>query len=573
MEGKDWRSFYLSKPWLKFYPEGVPAEVEIPQKSIIEAFDESIEKWGKGRVSTIFYGRKITYGELKDQSDRFATALWELGVRKGDRIALYLVNCPQFVIALLGALRIGATVVPISPVYVSPEVRYQIEDSGSSTIVCLDLLYDKVERANVHLKNIILTSVSEYLPTFKKMLGKSVLRGVYQKMALPSPKIYEREGIYRFQDLIKKYEPRPPKVDINPQEDIAVLPYTGGTTGNPKGVMITHHYVMASRAQIAAFENHKKEGQETLIAYMPFYHIAGLGETIMASLIYGYTMVIFSTPDLDAIINAVEDYGATYFVGSPALYEALRDFEKTDRVDWKRLKSIDSGADVLLEDTAMGWQRRTGTVIIDHWGMTEFTAAMANPRHRPKLGSIGVPVPNVKAAVVHPDSTEFLPPGEIGELIVTGAHMMKGYWNRPEETREVFVEIDGERWLKTGDLVKMDDEGYFYFYDRKKDMIKYKGYSVFAREIEEVLTSHPKIKDAAVIGVPNPKVGQDIKAVIVLESEARGRVSEEEILKYCEERLAHYKVPKIIEFRGEIPKTDVGKVSRRELREEAEEEL
>jgi len=268
-------------------------------------------------------------------------------------------------------------------------------------------------------------------------------------------------------------------------------------------------------------------------------------------------------------LNAIESYKATIFYSVPSLYEYLRDYHRTDRVNWKRIKVLVSGADALLEDTATGWEKRTGAKIHEGWGMTETTSVgMVSPYGRPKYGSFGVPLTNTIGAILDPESTKFFPVGEIGELAIKGPEVVKGYWKNPDETEEMFVEIDGERWVRTGDLARMDEEGYFYFYDRKRDMIKYKGLAVFAREVEEVLASHPQVKEAGVIGVPDPEVGERVKAIVVLETEARGKVSEEEIMKYCAERIAHYKCPKIVEFRGEVPKTDVGKVSRRELREE-----
>ena len=293
---------------------------------------------------------------------------------------------------------------------------------------------------------------------------------------------------------------------------------------------------------------------------------------MVTNLIQGATLVLFTTPDIDDILSAMERYQASGFFGVPTLFEYLKEYEKTDRVNWKRLKLIGCGADTLHKSTIKGWETRTGTKILEGHGMTETTSLNhASPYQRPKTGSFGVPIPNVKAAIVSHDSTEFLPLGEVGELILNGPNIMQGYWNRPKETEESIIEIDGEKWLRTGDLVSMDEEGYFHFFDRKRDLIKFKGYSVFARHVEEVLYQHPKIKAAGVVGVPDPKVGNFIKAYVVLESEARGKISEEEITNFCRENLAHYKVPKIIEFRGELPKTDVGKVSRRELREEAEE--
>jgi len=562
---------YMERPWLKFYREEVPPDVDIPEKSVVETFDEATDRW-KDKTALVFYGRKIGYRELRDQVDRFATALSDLGVKKGDRVALLLLNSPQFIISYFGALKAGATVTAISPVYVSPEIKHQIEDSGAKTLVCQDILYDHAEKAGVKLDRVILTSITEYLPALKKFLGSSVLRAVYQKMSAPSPELFEQEGFYQFQELIKKYPPDPPKIQFNIREDLVTLPYTGGTTGLPKGAMITHYNLVAAQHLGRMFWGDVvEEGKEVVLAYLPFYHIYGQSVVMLGGISQGYTLVIFTTPDLDDILNAIESYRATIFYSVPSLYEALRDYARTDRVNWKRIKVLVSGADALLEDTARGWEKRTGAKIHEGWGMTETSSVgIVSPYGRPKLGSFGIPLPNTVAAIAHPEWDEFLAVGETGELVVKGPQLTRGYWNKPEETKRMFMEKDDEKWLRTGDLARMDDEGYFYFYDRKRDMIKYKGLAVFAREVEEVLASHPQIKEAGVIGVPEPEVGEIVKAVVVLETEARGKLSEEEITKYCEERLAHYKCPKVIEFRGEVPKTDVGKVSRRELREETE---
>ncbi|MBM3118019.1 MAG: long-chain fatty acid--CoA ligase [Chloroflexi bacterium] len=560
---------YEARPWLKFYLKEVPPDVEIPEKSVVETFDESTDKW-KDRTAIVFYGRKISYRELRDQVDRLATALHDLGVKKGDKVALLLLNSPQFIIAYFAALKAGATLTAISPLYVSPEIKHQIEDSGATTLVCQDILYDNVERAGVELDRVILTSITEYLPGTKKFLGSSVLRAVYQKMAAPPTELYEREGFYRLQELIKKYPPNPPKIEFAIRDDLVTLPYTGGTTGLPKGAMITHYNLTAARYLGEKFWGDiVQEGKETILAYLPFYHIYGQAVVMLGGLSQGYTLVIFTTPDLDDILNAMESYKATIFYSVPSLYEFLRDYHRTDRVNWKRIKVLISGADALLEDTAKGWEKRTGAKIHEGWGMTETSSVgIVSPYGKPKIGSFGVPLPNTVAGIVDPESTKFLPIGEIGELVVKGPQVGKGYWKKPEETKKMFVDIDGETWLRTGDLARMDEDGYFYFYDRKRDMIKYKGLAVFAREVEEVLAAHPQVKEAGVIGVPDPEVGEKVKAIVVLETEARGKVSEEEVMKYCAERLAHYKCPKIVEFRGEVPKTDVGKVSRRELREE-----
>jgi len=569
MTQDDNKAQYEARPWIKWYLPGVSPDITVEEKSVVDTFNENTEKW-KDKTAVVFYGRKVSYRELRDQVDRFAAALHDLGVKKGDKIALLLLNSPQFIIAYMGALKAGATLTAISPVYVSSEIKYQLEDSGARMIVCLDILYDNVEKSGVKLDAVILTSISEYLPGMKKFLGSSVLRAVYQKMAAPPVELFEREGFYRFQDLIKKYPPNPPKIEFNIREDIVTLPYTGGTTGKPKGAVITHYNFAAAREIADGFWGDiVQKGKETVIAYLPFYHIYGQAVVMMGGMTEGYTSILITTPDPDDILGALEKYKGTIFYSVPALYEYLKDYEKTTRVNWKKIKVLISGADALLEDTARGWEKRTGARIHEGWGMTETTSTgMVNPYGRAKIGSFGVPMPGCVAGIMEPEGTKFLPVGETGELVFKGPNVFPGYWEKPEETKEVLLEIDGETWLRTGDLARMDEEGYFYFFDRKKDMIKYKGLQVFAREVEEVLTSHPQIREAGVIGVPDPEVGERVKAIVVLESEARGKVSEEDITKYCTGKLAGYMVPKIIEFRGEVPKTDIGKVSRRELREE-----
>jgi long-chain acyl-CoA synthetase len=565
------KEVYMSKPWLKYYPEGVPHDVEVPGKSVPQLFDEMADKYS-GQAALIFYGKKIKYGELKKLTDRFAAALADLGVAKGETVALYLLNCPQYVIAYIGALKVGAKVTPISPVYTSQEVKHQLEDSETKTIICEDILYDNVDKANVDLDHIILSSIGDYLPTLKRTFGKSALGKAYSGMQVPTPEHIQQAGLLVFKNLIKSSPDQKPDITIDSAQDIAVLPYTGGTTGLPKAAVLTHYNMVALMMQTLSFWPIFEEGREKIIAFLPFFHIYGQVVVMLNGLAQGATIVLFTTPDIDDILTAMERYQASGFYGVPTLFEYLKEYEKTDRVNWKRLKLIACGADTLHQSTIEGWERRTHSKILEGYGMTETTAVShSTPFDRPKTGSFGVPLPGVTAAIVDVDGTEFMPVDEVGELILNGPNIMQGYWKRPESYQETFIEFDGKKWLRTGDLVRMDEEGYFHFFDRKRDLIKYKGYSVFARHVEEVLYRHPRIKAAGVVGVPDPKVGHIIKAYVVLQSEARGKVSEEEIMEFCRQNLAHYKVPGIIEFRGELPKTDVGKVSRRELREEAEE--
>lgn len=565
----DAKSAYLARPWLRFYEPGVPQETDIPQCSVADLFDEATARFS-AKPALIFYGREITYQQLREQTERFASSLARLGLKKGDRVALYLLNSPQFVIAYFAAMKLGCTITPVSPVYTSHEVRYQLEDSGARTVICQDILYEKVAKSGVSMEHIIVTGVSEYLPGFQKLLGASFLARIFGKNVAAAA-VPDAPNILRFQDLISRGSAGVVNATIDPEVDIAALPYTGGTTGHPKGVMLTHRNLVAAHAVGRAIFTRFQEGKEVAIAFLPMFHIYGQVVIMLNGLTLGSTLVLFTTPHTEEIVEAIEKYGATIFYGVPTLYEHLKDHKDTGKANWKRLKLLLSGADTLHDSTVNDWQQRTGTRITEGYGLTESTAiSHLNPLNRPKTGAFGVPVPNSLAAVINPDTGEFAPVGETGELILASPTIMLGYWKKPEETAHTFIEIEGRKWLRTGDIVRMDEEGYFHFYDRSKDLIKYKGYSVFAKDVEHVLYEHDRIKAAGVIGVPDPEVGQRIKAIVVLQPEARGKVTAEEILAYCKERLAHYKIPHMIEFRGELPKTDVGKVSRRELREESE---
>jgi len=544
---------YLSRPWLAHYQQGVPHSVEVPLKSVPQAFDEATERDPR-RTAVVFYGRRISYGELREATDRLACALARLGVKKGDRVALYLLNSPQFIIAYFAALKCGATVTPISPVYTSHEVRFQLEDSGARVAICQDILYEKVAKSGAALDFAVVTNVAEYLPPLKRLFAsKAEVTG----------------KVHWLQDLLKAHPAEPPQVAIDPKTDLAALPYTGGTTGNPKGVMLTHYNLVAAQTMGQATFSVFEPGKEVILAFLPFFHIYGQVVIMLNGLCQGNLLVLFTSPDTEAILEAMERYRATVFYGVPTLYEYLKDHKDTNKTDWKRLKLVLSGADTLHESTMKGWARRTGSNIVEGYGLSETCATShVNPLHRPKSGSFGCPIPGMQAAVVDPETLELVAPGQTGELVLAGPNVMQGYWKRPEETARAFIERAGIRWMRTGDIVRMDEEGYFHFYDRSKDLIKYKGYSIFAKDVEDVLYGHPQVKAAGVIGVPDPAVGQRIKAIVVLQGDARGKVSEDEIKAYCRQSLAEYKVPHVVEFRGELPKTDVGKVSRRELREE-----
>lgn len=548
---------YQSKPWLKHYPEGVPAQVETPVSPAWSLLDRAAEAFPR-RTALHYYGTNLSYRELHEQSTAFAAALSGLGILRGERVALYLVNSPQFVIAYFGILEAGATVVPVSPVYSSSELAFQLSDSGAQYIVCQDILYENLERAGLRMKGVIVTGAHEYLPT---------LKGVFAK----KPSLPEGSGIHQFQRLLRGGGAAFSPVAVDPGADLAVLPYTGGTSAQPKGVRLTHANLAACATQLRAFFPNLVPGSETVAAALPLYHIYGQVAILLVGVTLGATLVLFTSLDLGQILSTMERQGVSVFYGVPALYQVLRNHSKTTWVNWKRMKLVVSGADALPEATARAWEERTGKEILEGFGMTE-TAGVShvNPPGGIKRGSFGVPVPNVEAAVADPDTGALLPVEEVGELHLTGPNITAGYWRRDEENKRAFIERDGKRWLRTGDLVRMDEEGYFHYYARTKDLIKYRGFSVFLREIEEVLMGHPMVKAAGVVGVKDPKVGEYPMAYVVLRPEGRGRVTEAEIRDYLKEKLAPYKVPKVIEFRGELPKTDVGKVSRRDLREEME---
>jgi len=562
---------YLSKPWLTSYDTGVLATVDVPGDSIPQVFKMIVEQY-PDKLAIVFYGKQLTYRELLQQVDMLASSLSAMGIGKGDVVALYVLNSPQYIITYLAVLTAGAAVTPVSPVFTSHELKYQLQDSGARAILCQDILYDNLDKTGLKLDKVIVTGVEEYLPTVRKLLGKSMLKKFALEMNLPTPSIPKEKNICWFQELLKPAKVTVLPAQIDAQCDLASISYSGGTTGPPKGVMLSHAQLLSTAAMIHAYYPNSVKGQEVYPAYLPLYHAYGQMAVMVGGLLHAATLIVFTTPAIDDILDAVERYQATVFFGVPTMYEFLKEYDKTSRVNWRRFRLILCGADTLQERTITDWERRTGSHIIEGYGQTEGGGvSLGHPQNKPKMGSIGIPLPNITAAIADPDDPHrFLPVGEVGEIIVRGPNVMLGYWNKPEATAEVLVEINGERWLRTGDLGKMDKEGYFYFVDRKRDLIKFKGYSVFARDVEDVLYQHPQVKAAGVIGVPDPRVGQLIKANIVLQPEARGKVSEEEIIQFCTERLSFYKVPKIVEFRGELPKTDVGKVSRRELREEEE---
>jgi long-chain acyl-CoA synthetase len=555
-----------SKPWLKFWPEGVPQTIDYPEVPLFQFLRNTARKYPK-HVAIVFLGKKITYGELDVLSDRFATALHDMGVRKGDRVALFMPNMPQYIISYYGALKIGAIVTAISPLAKEREVEFQLSNSEAETIICLDLFYPMVKaiRERTKLKRVIVASIKEYLPPVKAFLG-TLLKKV------PSLKVAREPGIFPFKEVLEEYSPQQPEVAINPKEDLAALQYTGGTTGVPKGAMLTH-FNLVSNAVMCAEWLQGKETEDVFLTALPLFHIYGMTTSMNAPIYLAGTLILLPRPDLVEILKSIQKYRVTIFCGVPTLYAALIAHPDIGKYDLKSVKFCISGAAPLPPEVQKKFMELTGGVLVEGYGLTESSPVThCNPldltMKTVKVGSIGLPWPDTEAKIVDVKSgRKTLRPGQIGELAVKGPQVMKGYWKMPEETEAVLR--DG--WLFTGDVGKMDEDGYFYITDRKKDLIKYKGYSVYPRELEDVLYEHPAVKLCGVIGKPKPIVGEIPKAFIVLKEGAE--VTEEEIIRFVRERVAAYKAIREVEFRKELPLSLVGKVLRRKLREEELEKM
>ncbi len=546
----------MEKP--KNWPEEVPNTIDYPEVPIFSMLDESAEKHPEA-IAIIFQDKKITYRELKDQIDRFATALQKMGVEREDKVALFLPNIPQFVISYYGALKAGAIVTAISPLYKEREVEHQINDSGAETLVVLDLLYPAVEKVKgeTGLKRIIVTGFGEYLPSIKRILGSLLGK-------IPTHKVDMEEGMHLFQDMLKEYPPTPAPVEVDPKDDLALLQYTGGTTGLPKGAMLTHYNLVSNAYMCNAWLN-AQEGEEVQVNVLPLYHIYGMTVTMNNAIASAGAMILIPRFDAKEVLSSIQKYKASVFGGVPTLYAALINHPDISSYDLSSIKFCISGASPLPPEVQKKFMKLTGGVLVEGYGLTEASPVThANPLDATletvKIGSIGLTWPDTEAKIMHEASGVELPVDMVGELAIRGPQVMKGYWNDPEETAAVLK--DG--WLYTGDYAKRDEDGYFFIVDRKKDLIKYKGYSVFPREVEDVIYEHPAVKVAAVVGVPDEESGEMPKAFIVLKEGVE--VTEDEMIEFVRERVAPYKRIRAAEFRDELPMTLVGKVLKKDLR-------
>lgn len=550
----------LPKPWVRFYEPGVPETVEIPNHTLPQSLTIAAQRYPQ-HTAIIFYDRKITYQQLDAAVTRFAAALQGLGVKRGDRVMLCLPNTPQFVIAFYGILRAGGIVVPANPQYVPRELAYQLTDSGADTVVALTMFWKTIRetRQAVSLKRVILSNIKEYFPPALRLLFTLFREGKEGHR----PDLQGETGLYDFQTLLRQAGAFTP-VDIA-QEEVAVLGYTGGTTGIPKGAMLSHRNLVAQATITLAWFPTRQPGKEVLMGVLPFFHSFGMTCVMNIAVHLGGAMVLIPNPrDLPTVLAAVHKHHPTLFPGVPTLYAAINNYQQLKRYDLSSIKACVSGAAPLPVEVQTTFERLTGGMLVEGYGLTETCSPThVNPVYGTrKSGSIGVPLPNTLSKIVDTETGEELPVGKVGEIAIKSPQVMLGYWQKPGETAQVLT-ADG--WFLTGDLGTMDEDGFFRVVDRKKDMLIVSGFNVYPREIEEVLYQHPKVLEAAVVGIPDPQRGENVKAYIVLKPGETATM--EEILDYCYKNLTRYKVPREIEFRDSLPKTMVGKILRRALRD------
>ena len=560
----------MEKLWLKNYDPGVPHTMNYPNIALSQLLEDTASRY-PDNTAIIFPGAfgdsyRLSFGKLNEKANRMANALASLGVKKGDRVALLMPNCPQFVISYFAVLRVGGIVVATNPLYSPREMEFQFNDCGAETIILLSLFYKTVAdlKEKTALKNLVVTSIKEYLP----QPSKTLFTLAREKKEGHKADISGKKDTYAFQELLSRFGPTPPDVEVGP-DDIAMFQYTGGTTGLSKAAVALHRNVLANVYQMRAWGQPLgiKEGEEAIMGVMPLFHVYGMVTVMYFAVLGGSTMVLLPRWDTNQVLKAINRYKPSFFPGVPTMYVALNNHPDVGKYDLRSIKLCNSGAAPLPVEVQQRFEQLTGGTLSEGYGLSEApTATHANPvAGLRKTGSIGIPLPDVEAKIMDGETGEKeMPLGEVGELVIRGPQVMKGYWNRPEET-EIALR-DG--WLFTGDMARIDEDGFFSIVDRKKEMIIAGGFNIYPRDIEEVLYENSKIKEAVCYGVPDEYRGQTVKCSIVLkEGES---ATEEEIIEFCKPNLAKYKIPKIIEFRNELPKTLIGKILRRVLVEEHE---
>lgn len=526
--------------WKSHYPETIQPDITIPDLSIPDLLRNTAKQYPNNHALS-FYGQKTAYSELLHLANQFASSLQQLGVEPNDRVAIMLPNCPQYVISYYGILTAGAIVTQINPMLVERELLHILEDSGTETIVVYEPLYDQVKKLQPvsAIKNIIVVTFNEGVENAKD---------------------------WSFPHFLNKGTGRVYEAAINSAEDVAVLQYTGGTTGRSKGAMLTHRNLVANVIQSHEFfKSSIEEGKEKYLTVIPLFHVFGMTSCMNFSIYTASESIMLPRFDLEEVLLTIKSEQPTVFPGVPTMYVALTNHPQAEQYNIDSMKVCNSGSAPMPVELLMEFERKTGAKILEGYGLSEASPTThCNPMFaQRKEGSVGIGLPSTEYRIVDLGAgTEDVPAGELGELIIKGPQVMKGYWNMPEETEHTLR----NGWLYTGDIAMMDEEGYVFIMDRKKDLIIAGGFNIYPREVEEVLYEHPSVQEAVVIGVPDPYRGEDVKAILVLK--AGKTATEEELQLFCKQNMAAYKVPHTFEFRSVLPKTNVGKILRRALREE-----
>ncbi len=555
-----------NKPWLAHYDKGVPQTIEYPKVPLFHFLEEAARKY-PDRACTIFKGAVISYKEMNEKTNHMAAALVEMGVKKGDRVGIFMPNTPQFMIAYFGILKAGGVVVAVNPTYPVDEVLIPVNDANIEIMFTLSRFYGRLKtvRERSKLKRIIVTNIKETLPPITRLLFTLV------KEKKEGDRVDSlADGDVWMKDLLAKHANSPrPNVEVSP-DDTALFQYSGGTTGTPKGAVAMHRNVVANTLQIKSWMTGLEEGKEVVLMGIPLFHVYGMVAGMNFGMVIGASLVMVpNARDLKDVLVNISKYKASIFPGVPLLYNGLNNHPdvKAGKYDLSSIKACISGSAPLMRETKEEFERLTGGKLFEAYGLSEApTGTHCNPLNgENKVGSIGMPLPDVDCKLVSLDDGETeLAQGEIGEIILHGPQVMKGYHNMPTETANVLRQWkDGKTWLFTGDIARMDEDGYFYIVDRKKELIKPGGFQVWPREVEEAIMDHPKVLEVGVGGIPDPQRGETVKAWIVLKPGET--LTEAELKAFCKEHLAPYKVPTHYEFRSELPKTTVGKILRREL--------